>query len=198
MSSLMALIAPLALTAAAPQAAEAAQPEAAVEAPSEWIVEWSLSAVAVPRFAPLADEGHGVWSMIADSFRADPAEQVRIEQRMVIRITPLGPQREMLADLPRAPIASRFSERKIGKCVPVAGIAGVQIGGDDRLMLFMRDQRLIGAKLDKACRARDFYSGFYVERSRDGKLCVDRDMIHSRSGATCSLSRMRQLIAVDD
>jgi len=198
MSSLMTFIAPLVLAAAAPHAGEAAQPEAAGEALDQWVVEWSLSAVTVPGFAPLAEQGRGAWSPIADSFRADPAEQVRIERRMVIRITPLGPQREMLADLPRAPLASKFSERKIGKCVPVAGIAGVQIGGDDRLMLFMRDQRLIGAKLDKACRARDFYSGFYVERSRDGKLCVDRDMIHSRSGATCSLSRMRQLIAVDD
>lgn len=198
MSSLMAFIAPLVLTAAAPQAVAPVEPPAAGEAPVEWTVEWSLSAIALPGFAPLAHEGRGVWNAVADSFRAGPAEQVRIEQRMVIRITPLGPQREMLADLPRAPLASRFSERKIGKCVPVAGIAGVQIGGDDRLMLFMRDQRLIGAKLDKSCRARDFYSGFYVERSRDGKLCVDRDMIHSRSGATCSLSRLRQLVERDD
>ena len=198
MSSLMAFIAPLLLTAAAPQVVAPVEPDAAVEAPVEWTVEWSLASVTLPGFAPFAHEGRGVWNAVADSVRAEPAEQVRIEQRMVIRITPLGPHREMLADLPQAPLASRFAERKIGKCVPVAGIAGVQIGGDDRLMLFMRDQRLIGAKLDKACRARDFYSGFYVERSRDGKLCVDRDMIHSRSGATCSLSRMRQLIAVDD
>ena len=193
MSSLMVFIAPLVLAAASPQAAApAAQPQV------EYEVEWSLSAVSLPGYVPLAPEGKGVWNTVADSFRADPAEQVRIEQRLVIRIIPVGPQREMLADLPRAPLASRFSERKIGKCLRVAGIAGVQIGSDDRLMLFMRDQRLIGASLDKACRAREFYSGFYVERSRDGKLCVDRDMIHSRSGTSCSVSRLRQLVAVDD
>ena len=192
MSSLMVFIAPLVLAAAAPQAAAPPEPQV------EYEVEWSLSAVALPGYVPLAPEGKGVWNPVADSFRTDPAEQVRIERRVVIRVTPVAPQREMLADLPRAPLASRFSERKVGKCVPVAGIAGVQIGGDDRLMLFMRDQRLIGAKLDKACRARDFYSGFYVERSKDGKLCVDRDMIHSRSGTSCSLSRLRQLIAVDE
>ena len=188
-------IAPFALAAAAPQAATAPPPP---ESAGEYRVEWSLSAVTLPGFAPLAPEGRAVWSAIADSFRSAPAEQVRIEQRLVIRIIPVGPQREMLADLPRAPLASRFSERKIGKCLRVAGIAGVQIGSDDRLMLFMRDQRLIGASLDKACRAREFYSGFYVERSRDGKLCVDRDMIHSRSGTSCSVSRLRQLVAVDD
>ncbi|MCA1661236.1 MAG: hypothetical protein LC648_03340 [Novosphingobium sp.] len=192
MSSLMVFVAPLVLAAAAPQATPPAEPH------DDYVIEWSLSAIALPGFAPPAPEGRGVWSAVADSFRADPVEQVRIEERVVIRITPLGPQRQMLADLPRAPLASRFSERKVGKCLKVAGIAGVQIGGDDRLMLFMRDQRLIGASLDKACRARDFYSGFYVEQSRDGKLCVDRDMIHSRSGTSCSVSRLRQLVALDE
>jgi len=189
MSSLMVFIAPLALAAAAPPAAaEASEPQG----------EWALGDPAPPESIALAPDSRGLWRWIVDAFRAEPAEQVRIEQRMIIRITPLGPQREMLADLPRAPLASRFSERKVGKCVPMSGIAGVQIGGDDRLLLFMRDQRLIGASLEKACQARDFYSGFYVDRSSDGQLCVGRDMIHSRSGTSCSFSRLRQLVALDD
>src|SRR5688500_9722233 len=113
MSPLMVFIAPLALAAAAPQAATpVAEPQV------EYEVEWSLSAVTLPGYAPLAPEGKGVWTSVADSFRADPAEQVRIERRVVVRITPVTPQREMLADLPRAPLASRFKERKAGKCVP--------------------------------------------------------------------------------
>ena len=201
MSSLMAFLAPLILAAAAPQAA--APPESPGEATSaeqggaEWTIEWSYAALPLPG-GIAAPEGRAVWSTIADAFRPAPAEQVRIEQRMIIRITPLGPTREMLAALPPAPLVTRFRERKVGKCVAIAGIAGVQIGGDDRLMLFMRDQRMIGASLEKACRARDFYSGFYLERNGDGQLCVDRDMIHSRSGASCSLSRLRQLVAVDE
>ena len=201
MSSLMAFVIPLILAAAAPQAA--ASPESASEAAlaehdgGEWTIEWSYAALPLP-VAIAAPEGRAVWSSIADAFRPEPADQVRIEQRTIIRITPLGPTREMLAVLPQAPLATRFRERKVGKCVAVAGIAGVQIGGDDRLMLFMRDQRMIGASLAKACRARDFYSGFYLERNGDGQLCVDRDMIYSRSGASCSLSRLRQLIAVDE
>jgi hypothetical protein len=179
MSSLMAFVAPLVLAAAAPQAAAPlAEPIAAAD--------------------DGADPGWAIWRLIAEAFRAPAADQVRIEQHMVIRITPLGPQRELLADLPRAPLATKFHERKVGKCVPVAGIAGVQIAGDDRLLLFMRDQRLIGANLEKACRARDFYSGFYVAKNGDGRLCVDRDMIHARSGASCSVSKLRQLVAVDD
>ena len=201
MSSLMAFVIPLILAAAAPQAGATGESRGEVvpleHEVGEWTIEWSFGALPLP--APIAaPEGRAVWSDIADAFRAAPAQQVRIEQRTIIRITPFGVTREMLADLPQAPLATRFRERKVGKCVAIAGIAGVQIGGDDRLMLFMRDQRMIGASLEKACRARDFYSGFYLERNSDGQLCVDRDMIHSRSGASCSLSRLRQLVAIEE
>ena len=91
-------------------------------------------------------------------------------------------------------VRPHFDERKMGKCVAVGGIAGVQIGGDDKLMLFMRDQRIVSATLEKACSARDFYSGFYIERSADGMLCVDRDKLQSRTGANCGVRRLRQLI----
>ena len=194
MSSLMAFLAPLVFAAAAPQAADSVSEPGS----TEWVIEWTYAAIAPPEFLTAPPDGRAGWSDVADAFRSAPAEQVRIERRMTIRIAPLGPAREMLVDLPEAPLASRFRERKVGKCVPIAGIAGVQIGGDDRLMLFMRDQRMIGVSLAKACRARDFYSGFYLEQNGDGRLCVDRDMIHSRSGASCSLSRLRQLVAIDE
>ena len=178
MSSLMVFILPLALAASAPEASE---PRAANQPVSGGV-----------------ESGGGWWQRIADAFQAPVAQQVRIEQRVVVRVSPLGAQRELLADLPRAPLASSFRERKMGKCLPVAGIAGVQIAPDNRLLLFMRDQRLIGANLEKACQARDFYSGFYVARSADGQLCIDRDMIHARSGASCSVSKLRRLVATDD
>ena len=54
------------------------------------------------------------------------------------------------------------------------------------------------AQLEKACSARDFYSGFYVEPSRDGNLCVSRDELQSRSGAKCELSALHRLEAVRD
>lgn len=196
MSSLMAFLAPLILAAAAPQASGEATP--VDRDTGDWTIEWSYAALPLPGQFAAPPEGRAVWRDIAEAFRPQSADQVRIEQRMIIRITPFAATREMLAALPQAPLATRFRERKVGKCVAVAGIAGVQIGGDDRLMLFMRDQRMIGASLEKTCRARDFYSGFYLERNGDGQLCVDRDMIHSRSGASCSLSRLRQLVAIDE
>jgi hypothetical protein len=127
------------------------------------------------------------------------AAQVRIEQRVIVRIAPPGPRlrQSMVPEL--APLAPpRVSERKMGKCVPVSGVAAVQPDGGSKLLLFMRDRRLVSATLEKACRARDFYSGFYLEPSRDGMLCVDRDKLHSRAGTNCEISRMRQLVVVND
>lgn len=128
------------------------------------------------------------------------ARQVRIEQRVVVRITPRPPsaRQNLLADLPQREIAPRFEERGKEKCVALEGIAGVQTGSGNRLVLFLRDQRMISVNLEKACRARDFYSGFYVEKSKDGRLCVERDKLQSRTGARCEVEAMRQLVEVRD
>ncbi|QUL38461.1 hypothetical protein [Erythrobacter sp. JK5] len=126
--------------------------------------------------------------------------QVRIEQRVIVRISPArGENRNnLLASLPQQSITTKFEERKMEKCVPVSGIAGVQTGSGNRLLLFLRDRRIVTANLEKSCRARDFYSGFYVEKNKDGKLCVDRDKLQSRTGAKCEVERMRQLVAVKE
>lgn len=128
------------------------------------------------------------------------AQQVRIEQRMTIRISPQGEarQRSLFDDLPDQAIGPRFVERKIGQCIRVARISGVQTDVGNRLLLFMSDRRIISARLERACKARDFYSGFYLAKSEDGKLCVTRDTLQSRSGANCRLTSFHELIAIDD
>lgn len=161
---------------------------------------------AVARLTPVertitTDEqrGEGYQGML-NGIAPDTAYQVRIEQRMTIRIAPrpMPMVPNMLADLPEREVGPRFSEHKMGKCVTVSRIAGVQTGGVSRLILFMRDQSIVSAQLERACRARDFYSGFYVERSNDGQICVDRDTLLSRSGANCKLTRLRQLVEMDN
>lgn len=126
------------------------------------------------------------------------ARQVRIEQRVVVRIAPAATRRNLLADLPQRAPPTRYVERGKEKCVPLDGIAGVQTGSGNRLVLYLRDRRMLSVNLEKACRARDFYSGFYVEKSRDGRLCVDRDLLQSRTGARCEVEAMRRLVAADD
>ncbi len=117
---------------------------------------------------------------------------------MIIRIAPRqGPVRQNLTTslLPRSS-QPRYLERPIGDCLPVQSIAAVHAEGDNRLLLFLRDRRLISARLEKSCSARDFYSGFYMEDSPDGRLCVDRDRLHARSGAKCEVARLSQLVRV--
>lgn len=148
-------------------------------------------------FDPSEEPG---WQLIAESFRVPSQEQVRIEQRITIRIAPHRPQlrRPLLMDLPNRAVGPKLKEKKMGDCVTVTNIAGVQVGGDDRLVLHLRDRRMVGARLERSCRARDFYSGFYLQNSTDGRLCVDRDTLQSRSGANCKLTRIRQLVEDDD
>ncbi|MEM7690002.1 MAG: hypothetical protein AAF291_13355 [Pseudomonadota bacterium] len=126
--------------------------------------------------------------------------QIRIEQRVYVRISPrsVSARRNMLARLPVQPRARRYEEKKSTKCVRVEQIAGVETGSGNRLLLFLRDAEILSVNLEKACRARDFYAGFYVERSDDGKLCVQRDTLQSRNGARCDIARIMKLKAIEE
>jgi hypothetical protein len=132
--------------------------------------------------------------------RQQTTNQIRIEQRVIIRISPRRPDSNasLFANLPSQPLNTRYEERKMEKCIPVASIAAVQTGSGNQLLLYLRDRRIVRLNLEKACRARDFYSGFYVEESKDGKMCVSRDKLQSRTGANCEVERMRQLVAVSN
>lgn len=160
--------------------------------------ELVMPPLAVPS-GPQASRG-AVWHLAADGFRPPVEHQVRIEQRVTIRISPRAepPRANLLMDLPRRAVGPRFIERRMGKCLPVSGIVGVEAGAGNQLILFLRDRRMVSASLERACRARDFYSGFYLERSDDGRLCVERDTLLSRSGANCQLTRFRQLVEAED
>ena len=143
------------------------------------------------------DDPMAVWQRLAQGFLPADARQVRIEQHIIWRITPMpGPARDALMPVaPAPPPAPRLVERKMGKCLPMSWIAGGQPQGDSRLLLFLRDRRLVAANLEKACSAREFYSGFYVDKPNpDGRLCADRDRILSRSGARCQISSFRLLV----
>ena len=128
------------------------------------------------------------------------ANQVRIERRVTIRISPrrIEERGAAPANLISRTRRTRMREIAMEPCVPVARISGVQTGRGNRLLLFLDDERIVGLNLERNCRAREFYSGFYMERTKDGRLCVDRDRLQSRSGAQCGVERMRQLVPVDD
>ena len=139
-----------------------------------------------------------VWSGFVDSRQVPIANQVRIERRVILRISPQSNRlrRSMLDELPQQAVAPRLVERPHGKCLDAGDIVGVSDRGS-RLVMYMRNRNIITAQLEKACSPRDFYLGFYVERSDDGKLCVDRDRLMSRAGAKCRISKLNRLVEVN-
>src|SRR5690606_40493111 len=102
----------------------------------------------------------------------------------------------MLAELPQR--ATGFEERRIGGCVAIDDIAGVQPAQENRLLLFMRDRRILTASLERTCNSQDYYAGFYLERNADGQLCPRRDQLQSRAGANCRVAQFNRLVAVRD
>lgn len=146
--------------------------------------------------------GFGGESFSARSFLPSKAHQVRIEQSLRIRIAPQSPSSapryrpDMMVGIPQREVSESFVERRMGRCIPIGNIAAVRPDGGNDLILYLHDRRMVRAQLERECRARDFYSGFYLSRSSDGRLCVDRDKLQSRSGANCKLSEMRQLVGL--
>ena len=186
MNSFAAFLTPLALLlpAVLPSGAAPAD-EAAREAPDE---EKSVRGFTAAPITPLR--------MLEEGRRPPVEYQVRIEQRVIIRIAPSTPQRmeQSLAQLNRR--SERFEEVRLGECIPINMIAAVA-PQDNRLLLFMRDRRILSVALERTCNPEDFYSGFYIER-QDGNLCERRDRLQSRAGASCRVTRLNRLVAARD
>ncbi|WP_120078280.1 hypothetical protein [Aurantiacibacter odishensis] len=137
-------------------------------------------------------------TLLDGAHRAQEHNQVRIRQRVIVRVSP-APARarsQMMAELPRRPMRQSFAEVDHDDCVEVDDILGVQPAEGNRLLMFTRQRQILSARLGETCVARAFYAGFYVERSDDGRLCVARDLLQSRAGASCEVTEFSRLVAV--
>lgn len=141
-------------------------------------------------------------SIAVEPFQPHSAQQVSIQQRVTIRVSPhRAPMRldgmtlDSEMDGGRSP---RMVERKMGKCLGIESIAGVQPIDSSRLLLILRDRRMVTARLEKGCQGREFYSGFIVARNSDAQICVGRDRLQSRSGSGCQVTGFRQLVQSGD
>ncbi len=120
--------------------------------------------------------------------------QVRVDQRVIVRLPSQPAAAPAIALKKTSAVPIRYKEQKIGKCLWIDKLAGSRVSTNRSLELLTRDGVLIRAYLGDGCLAREFYAGAYMERPYDGKLCVDRDLLHARTGAKCEVDKFRLLI----
>lgn len=172
-----------------------------------------------PAFAPAPAEPDTHTSAAALTFRDTPVQgapppvvpfdemgrepvqhQVSIEQRVIIRIAPsvADPRLRLFGNPPPvAPPEGNLKEARLRGCLPIASIAAITPAQDNRLMILMRDRQLLSATLEKTCNPAEFYSGAYVERNADGKLCPRREQLQSRMGSKCRITAINRLVPKD-
>ncbi len=136
----------------------------------------------------------GAASVNADTPPAPPdaaavrIAQITISRRSVIRVTP-APS----SPLQRLPPAKLWKEKDAPECIPTSALAGLMISKPDSIDLLLHSGQLVRAKLEKGCPSIDFYSGFYMKPTKDGRICEDRDTIHSRTGGACEIDKFKAL-----
>lgn len=119
---------------------------------------------------------------------------LQINQRIIIRLQRTSGARRASFSSRNGGTKVKLEERKIGKCIAMDNLAGFAPGPKDSLEFITKDRKLIRAYLADNCKAKEFYAGAYIEKSKDGKLCQKRDIVHARYGAECALDRFRQLV----
>jgi hypothetical protein len=135
--------------------------------------------------------------------------QVTIEQRVIIRIPmvrppappppPGGGQRTALAP----PVqdderdAPTLKEVKGPKCLKLQRLRGFVINSETGVTLLTDKDELFRTHVGRMCRAADFYSGFYIQPTKDGDICAGRDALHARNGSTCDIEKFTKLVPDD-
>lgn len=127
--------------------------------------------------------------------------QIVVERQLIIRIPAKPSSLNNFSAAEVATVQRRavpqpivWKESKAPKCVPMRSLLGIQAVQRDSIDLITRENQRLRARLNRGCRALDFYSGFYMKASKDGRLCADRDALHARSGAECEVERFRLMV----
>ena len=115
------------------------------------------------------------------------AGSVTIRQQIILRI----PRARAPAAAAARPVAWR--EGRGLRCVAVRSLAGATSLGQNSVDLVLRDNSRVRARLDQSCPALDYYRGFYIDTTADGRICADRDSIRSRAGGVCRIEQFRTL-----
>ena len=132
--------------------------------------------VALAPAAPRAEAPAGSVELAQLSFRS----------RMVVRV-----QTSTLSLTP----AADLKEKKGPRCVAIEDILAAGVLARSSVDLVLRGGYRIRARFSASCPGLDYYSGFYLVPSNDGKICADRDVFRDRAGGECAIDKFRKLIA---
>jgi len=113
--------------------------------------------------------------------------QVQIQRSSIVRVPPAAPPSRL------AP-AVKWKEKGAPNCIKWSSMAAAMVSSPTTIDLVVRGGTRYRVKLEKSCQAIDFYSGFYVKATKDGRVCEDRDSIHSRSGGECLIDKYKTLV----
>ena len=89
----------------------------------------------------------------------------------------------------------QWRESRGPRCVAASRLIGATLLRQNSVDLILRDNSRIRARLERGCPALDYYRGFYVNATQDGRICADRDAIRSRAGGECQIDTFRTLSA---
>ena len=110
--------------------------------------------------------------------------QLTIRQRVVIRVQTL-----QAAPPPR----TLWREKGGPKCVDMADIQGAAIVAPQSVDVILRGGTRLRVRFAATCPALDYYSGFYIAPTRDGRICASRDVVRDRAGGECAVDKFRKL-----
>ena len=132
-----------------------------------------------------------IWLMFASAQQGPPPAQdtLIVRHRQIIIRVPSGIRQVA----PAGASLIKWRERRGPSCISATRLIGATLLRQNSVDLIMRDNSRVRAQLQRNCPALDYYRGFYINATEDGRICADRDSIHSRAGGECQIDAFRSL-----
>lgn len=117
-------------------------------------------------------------------------------QHVTIHVPRVTMTTTIIATAVPLPPRMTYREKKADECIKTEKVVGFAVQANDSVDFILESGKRLRAKLGASCRVLGFYTGLYVKPHPDGKMCVGRDRLRSRSGTSCGIEEFRHLIPV--
>ena len=114
---------------------------------------------------------------------------VSVQHRQIIIRVPSG----LRQVAPASASLIKWREGRGVTCIAATRLIGATLLRQNSVDLILRDNSRVRARLHRRCPALDYYRGFYINATADGRICADRDSIRSRAGGECQIDQLHTL-----